>query len=49
MAQNYAKRVKGLKRGTKYASKLHKYFIWILLGFGALVFGASDNLTYFGE
>lgn len=41
MAQNYSKRVKGLKRGTKYASKLHKYFIWILLAFVILVFGST--------
>ncbi|MBP5211432.1 MAG: NAD-binding protein [Pyramidobacter sp.] len=41
MAQNYSKRVKGLKRGTKYASKLHKYFIWILLAFIVLVFGST--------
>ncbi len=41
MAQNYAKRVKGLKRGAKFAGRLHRYFFWILLAFVALVFGSA--------
>lgn len=41
MAQNYAKRVKGLKRGAKFAGKLHRYFFWIFLAFGVLLFGST--------
>ncbi len=41
MAQNYAKRVKGLKRGTNMAGKLHKYFFRILLGFLVMIFGST--------
>lgn len=41
MAQNYAKRVKGLKRGANMARKLHKYFFWVLLAFVLLVFGSA--------
>lgn len=41
MALNYSKKVKGLKRGANMAGKLHKYFLWILLGFLALVSGSA--------
>ncbi|MGI6075003.1 MAG: NAD-binding protein [Pyramidobacter sp.] len=41
MASNYSKKVKRLKRGANLASRLHKYFFWILAGFLALVFGSA--------
>ncbi len=41
MAQNYAKKVKAVKRGKSVAGKLHKYFIWILLAFLAMIIGSA--------
>ncbi len=41
MAQNFAKKVKAVKRGKSVAGKLHKYFIWILLAFLVMILGST--------
>lgn len=37
----YTKTVKGMKRGKNLSSKLHRYFIWILLLLITMIFGSA--------
>ncbi len=41
MGTKYTKTVKGMKRGKNLSSKLHRYFIWILLLLITMIFGSA--------
>ncbi|MDR2174750.1 MAG: potassium channel family protein [Synergistaceae bacterium] len=41
MSARYMKLVKGVRRGKSLSARVRRHFLWIVLGFGALMFGSA--------
>jgi voltage-gated potassium channel len=41
MSARYMKLVKGVRRGKSLSAKVRRHFLWVLFGFGSLMFGSA--------